>query len=256
MLCLHGWLDNAASFAPLAAELQDVHLIALELPGHGHSDHLPPGVPYHAVDSVVRVLDAAAVLGLERFMLMGHSMGAGVACLLAGAFPDKVSKLVLLDGLGPRSIEADGSPGLLQEYRAAQLQGRRPSLGRGASMETAVRARLSGGYPVSEASARLLVARGTRPVEGGFVFRADKRLRYAGPARMDEQHIRAFLAQIRSESLLVMGSEGLMLGPAVMRERVALIPGLRTVTVSGGHHVHMDDAPAVAAYVSPFLVPG
>ncbi len=46
VLALHGWLDNAASFVPLAAQLADIDLVAPDLPGHGHSAHLPAGADY------------------------------------------------------------------------------------------------------------------------------------------------------------------------------------------------------------------
>ena len=43
ILALHGWLDNAASFVRLAPLLADADVVAIDLPGHGYSDHSPPG---------------------------------------------------------------------------------------------------------------------------------------------------------------------------------------------------------------------
>src|SRR3546814_404711 len=52
VLALHGWLDNAASFVPLAVEFERigtrVDLVAPDLPGHGRSAHLPPGADYRS----------------------------------------------------------------------------------------------------------------------------------------------------------------------------------------------------------------
>ncbi len=90
LLALHGWLDNAASFAPLATHLHGHRLIALELPGHGRSAHLPAGafVHYGMADYVAAVLAAADALELDTFDLLGHSLGAGIASLVAAAAPD------------------------------------------------------------------------------------------------------------------------------------------------------------------------
>ena len=47
ILALHGWLDNALSFASLAPLLTDYHMIALDLSGQGLSDHRSPDATYH-----------------------------------------------------------------------------------------------------------------------------------------------------------------------------------------------------------------
>ena len=46
VIALHGWLDNANSFARLAPRLEGLRIIALDMAGHGHSGHRPPGAGY------------------------------------------------------------------------------------------------------------------------------------------------------------------------------------------------------------------
>src|SRR5690606_2312769 len=97
VLALHGWLDNAATFVPLAPLLPELRIYALDLPGHGRSSHRPPGARYHYVDWVGDVIEAADALGLDRFALLGHSMGAGISILTAGTFPERVERLALIE---------------------------------------------------------------------------------------------------------------------------------------------------------------
>ena len=84
VLALHGWLDNAASFSRLAPLLDGVRIVALDLPGHGHSDHRPLGAAYNIWDYAHDVLQTAEQFGWRRFSLLGHSMGAIVCVLKTG----------------------------------------------------------------------------------------------------------------------------------------------------------------------------
>ena len=52
VMCLHGWLDNAASFVPLAPYLKDFDLLAIDLAGHGLSSHRPENSRYYFTDYV------------------------------------------------------------------------------------------------------------------------------------------------------------------------------------------------------------
>ncbi|MDD9946604.1 MAG: alpha/beta hydrolase [Myxococcales bacterium] len=256
VLCLHGWLDNANSFAPIAPYLPEVCLLALDLPGHGRSDHRPAGVGYHYLDWVVDVVEAADRLGLSRFSLMGHSMGAGIAALVAGTVPERVDRLVMLEGAGPRSTSAGQVPTLLADYvagRTAARAVRRP--GRGSAFATAVRARLAYADPLSDHSAELLCRRAVvQAPQGGVVFGNDRRLQRAMPRMLSSEAIVAFFARIACPALLVVASEGLGRRAGISEDRLAAIADLTHVEVPGGHHVHMDCPEVVAEHLRRFLI--
>ncbi|WP_157962606.1 alpha/beta fold hydrolase, partial [Homoserinimonas sp. OAct 916] len=88
-----------ASFVPLAPHLSALQLVAIDLPGHGHSAHLPAGASYTTAAAICHVLDVADALGWDRFSLLGHSMGAGIASLTASV-SDRVDRLVAIEALG------------------------------------------------------------------------------------------------------------------------------------------------------------
>src|SRR5690606_5496454 len=170
VLALHGWLDNAASFVPLAAHLEGIELVAIDLPGHGRSAHLPPGADYSFAAAVHLVLDVADALGWERFALLGHSMGAGISSLVAAACPERVRRLVAIEALGALPDTPENTVPRLRQAVASTRALRGKRLRAFPDLETAVRARMMARVgAMEEAAARLLVERGTRPValDGG-----------------------------------------------------------------------------------------
>ena len=92
VLCLHGWLDNAASFVPLAPFLKDFDLLALDFSGHGFSSHRPETSRYYFPDYIFDIDAAMHQLGWHQCHLIGHSMGGGVASCLAAALPERVDR--------------------------------------------------------------------------------------------------------------------------------------------------------------------
>ena len=121
VIALHGWLDNANSFARLAPKLQGLRIIALDMAGHGHSAHRPTGAGYALWDYVFDVLQVAEQLGWKRFALLGHSLGAIVSLVLAGALPERVTHLGLIDGAIPPTGTADNAAERLGMALQAQL---------------------------------------------------------------------------------------------------------------------------------------
>ena len=216
VLALHGWLDNAASFEQLAPLIPRARLIALDLPGHGRSQHRPAGVWYHYVDYVSDVLAAADALGLERFTLLGHSLGAAVASVVAAARPARVEALWLIEGLGPLSYPPEQAlehlrMGLEERAEAGAKQLRVFS---DVARAVAARRQASG---LGEAAARALVERGIEACPGGWRWSSDPRLTVASPLRISETQILAVLGGI-----------------------------------AGSHHLHLEDPRPVAEAIANF----
>jgi pimeloyl-ACP methyl ester carboxylesterase len=97
VLAIHGITSTSRTWIPTARALGDrATLVAVDLRGRGRSIELPPvgGLDAHVRD-MVAVLDAS---GLERAVVTGHSLGAYIAARLAVRHPDRVERLVLVDG--------------------------------------------------------------------------------------------------------------------------------------------------------------
>jgi len=250
LLALHGWLDNAASFdalAPLLAER--FHVVALDLPGHGRSQHRPAGVRYHFVDYLDDVLAAADALGWETFSLLGHSLGGGIASCIAAAFPERVETLLLIEVAGAVSAPVDHSCAQLRKGIDQFRDNAGKALRVFADVEIAVAARRKAGG-LSDAAARALVLRGIREVEGGWSWSSDPRLMPASPQRFSEDQVLAILDHIGAPTLLVLAEPIAMPIPeAIMLARAARIPNATLVRLPGNHHLHLEDAKPVAEWI-------
>ncbi|MBE7926527.1 alpha/beta fold hydrolase [Pseudomonas saudiphocaensis] len=254
VIALHGWLDNAATFSRLAPLLDGLRIVALDLPGHGHSEHRPRGAAYNLWDYAHDVLQTAEQFGWQRFSLLGHSMGAIVAVLLAGAMPERVERLALIDGVIPFTGEAEGAPQKLGEALRALLKVEKKRKPVYATFEQAVAARMKGVGAVSWEAAELLAQRGLMPVPGGYTWRTDPRLMLPSPLRLSLAHAQAFIQAVACPASLVLAEKGLLVD-ADLRERVHALP-FELHQLSGGHHLHLDDqagAAAVAAVFNPFF---
>ncbi|MFN8170175.1 MAG: alpha/beta hydrolase [Candidatus Nanopelagicales bacterium] len=96
VLAVHGVTANHRAWNAVVAEAPDLDILAPDLRGRGRSSALPgpAGLPQHA-DDLVALLDH---LGLDRVVVAGHSMGGLVSVVLADRHPDRVERLVLVDG--------------------------------------------------------------------------------------------------------------------------------------------------------------
>lgn len=251
---LHGWLDNAATYARLAPLLADrVRLVSLDLPGHGRSAHRPIAAYYDFIYWLPDVIAAADALGWERFSLIGHSMGAGIASLLAGALPERIERLVLIDGIGPMTAEADAAPEVLASAiadRSARLSESPQHYPDRTSLARRLVRAIDG---LTLPAAELLLARGSREVDGGIELTHDRRLRGRSLLRLTEHQAMAFLRRIRCPTLMIRPRQGWPFPVDGFKARCAAVQTLRLVEVDGGHHVHLTDPERVAPLLGEFF---
>ena len=248
VIALHGWLDNANSFARLAPHLKGLRIVALDLAGHGYSEHRPIGAGYALADYAHDVLRVAEQLGWARFGLLGHSLGAIISVQLAGALPERVSHLALIDGVIPPTLsEQDAAERLGLALQAQlRLEGKRKSVY--ATLEEGVEARMKGMVAVSREAAELLAQRGLMPVPGGYSWRSDSRLTLPSPTRLNQDQAMAFVKRIACPACLVVAADGMLARHTQLLEQLPF----DQVTLPGGHHLHLNDAEGAALVADCF----
>lgn len=237
VLALHGWLDNANSFARLAPRLHGLRIVALDMAGHGFSDHRPPGASYALWDYAHDVLQAAEQLGWERFALLGHSLGAIVSTLVAGAVPERIERVVLIDGIVPPSPQPHDPVARMGQALREQLALGRKRKTVHPTLERAIEARMKGHVAVSREASELLGERSLMPVPGGFTWRSDSRLMLSSPVRLSEEQTLAFARAIECPVQLIIARDGHLALQAELLERLPWEP----VILPGGHHLHLND---------------
>ncbi len=182
-------------------------------------------------------------------------MGAIVSVILAGALPERIERLALIDGVIPYTGEAEDAPEKLGEALLAQLKvddKRKPVY---TTFEQAVQARMKGVGAVSHEAAERLAQRGLMPVPGGFTWRTDARLMLPSALRLSRAHALAFAARVKCPTALVLAEQGLLVTRPATLELIEAVP-FEIHRVPGGHHLHLDDelgAAAVAERLAGFL---
>lgn len=261
LLLTHGGHDHGRMFDDLAPRLAagGHRAVAVDALSHGDSSPLGTGLTWSEqtlhLGLLVEHLDAGPV------PFVGHSFGGGLAMGLAGARPDLVSGLVLLDALGPPAAALgppsdDLGPVLRRELDRADrdlLTAPRTY----ATLEEMAARRARANPRLGEGWALHLARHGARPgPEGGWVWKADPRFNAMTPSHFDVAMLEAEMRMVRCPTLVLWGTE-----PDTWRElddeeaeaRAALLEARLVRVPDAGHYVHLEQPDLVADEVLAFL---
>jgi pimeloyl-ACP methyl ester carboxylesterase len=259
LLLIHGGRDHARSWDWVARELRpDYHVVAPDLRGHGDSAWVAGGhyTLHEFVLDIARLLEA-----IDEFpvTIVGHSLGGAVAIHYAALFPDRVHKLVAIEGLGPPpslAKELEDTPSWERSLewieKVKEFSGRQPR--RYPSIEAAAQRMIEENAFLTPEQARHLTVHGVaRNEDGSFSWKFDNYTRVFYPQRFDSEAIRELWGRIDCPTLLLRGSESWASDPSI-DGRMDAFRDARLVNVSGaGHWVHHDRFDVFLREVRAFL---
>lgn len=239
-LLLHG-IGNYGRFWDLVAtEIAGrLRLVAPDARGHGDSEKPPAG--YRAEDYIADALGVADALGLDRFVLVGHSMGGAHALALAATFPARVRALLVVD-VGPELLPEG-------RERAYRLTATRPARFATEAAALSYLRETSPGYGDAVYENRIRWAF-RNAGDGALEWRSsqDALLQTMGD-RSRAGRLADLLPSIPCPTVVLRGTDSYVLGADAARRMVAAMPRARLVEVAAGHNVPLDRPRETAALI-------
>jgi len=248
VVCVHGYTSSAEAFNAVARRLEDrAHLVAMDVRGHGESAWSPEGA-YQYADQAGDLAALVDQLRLDRFVLIGTSMGGIIAMAYAAQHADRLRGLVIND-IGP-DVEAGSS-------RITGMVGSRPA--DFASLDEAMEYRrqsspITAGRPLEDQRETALGVLRQRP-DGRWAWKMDpayieQRVKRGAPAR---PQLWPALETLPCPTQVVWGTDSDVLSEAQAKRMAAALPKGELVSVPGVGHAPTLVEPSVLAALDRLL---
>jgi pimeloyl-ACP methyl ester carboxylesterase len=258
MFLLHGWMDVSASFQFLVDGFKrDWYVIAPDWRGFGLTEWARDGYwfpDYYAdLDALLEIYQPDAPVNL-----VGHSMGGTVACTYAGIRPQRVARLVSMEGLGLPRTTSDAAPARYGQWLAELSD---PPRFKSYTSFDAVAARLKQNNPrLPDDKARFLAQHWAKQAAPGeVVLRSDPKHKIVNPVLSRIEEALACWRRITAPVLGIAGADSRAHGwladsAAQLAERKAAFSNFREITLAAcGHMMHHDQPEKLAAIIEQFL---
>ncbi len=259
LLMVHGGRDHCRNWDWVAQALrEEYHIIAPDLRGHGDSQWMIGGT-YELTDYVYDIAQLLHQTKLVPVRILSHSLGGMICLRYAGLYPESVTHLVSIEGLGPSPQVIDEAMGKPLDERLhkwvntlRKISGRLPR--RYASVEDAL-ARMQEENPhLSPQQARHLTVHGVNQNEdGSYSWKFDNYVRIFPQTGLSETQVAQLWRRITCPVLHVRGSESWASDPE-QDGRADHFQNTRVINFEGaGHWAHHDRTDDFIALIRDFL---
>lgn len=259
LVLVHGGRDHARSWDWTAEILsRDYHVVAMDHRGHGDSDWVSDG-NYNVSDMVYDLAQLIHQLGRGPVTIVSHSMGGNVSLRYTGMFPDMVTKLVAIEGLGPSpKVRAEQRSTPFPERMREWIEKKRKAAGRIPrrydSIESAFERMIEENAYLTREQARHLTVHGvTRNEDGTYSWKFDPHLNVWQVEDVADEFIAEIWKAISCPTLLLYGADSWASNP----EKDGRIEHFSTAEViefeKAGHWLHHDQFDRFITVLKDFL---
>jgi len=260
LILVHGFLDQAASWEPFVNFLQTklghaIWVVAPDCRGHGDSGWVGAGGYYHFPDYVFDLDCLIGALGAKGFKLIGHSMGGSISLLYAGTFPEKIRKLVSIEGLGAVGMNFSDAPVRMEKWITELANRGRNRFREYNSVEAGARQLQQTNPRLDSQRALNLACSGMKQnTKGKWVWKYDPLHRTTAPQPSYSAQTIEFLRRIECPVLVVEGRHSQLAQRPDRQQQLAVLRNKHLAVIdNAGHMVHHDTPEELALVVAEFL---
>ncbi len=259
LVLVHGSRDHARSWDRVARAFCDhFRIFAPDLRGHGDSSWAL-GAMYSFPEYVLDLSALIDIIGREPVYLIGHSLGGAVVLQYAGTYPERVRKVVCIEGFGPHPERLLPRPAheRLRDWIESMRDYEKRQPHRYPGLDAAVERMLEANPYLGRELARQLTLFGANwNPDGSLCWKFDNYVRAISPYGFNMEDAQEIWRQIQCPTLLFRGMDSWAVDPE-QDGRIRAIPDYRLINVpNAGHWVHHDQLGVFVEETRRFLREG
>lgn len=256
VLVVHGYLDNAGSFTRLMKYLpMDIfYYVCIDLPGHGWSSSFPSSIMIDIMDYAHALHYILEALQWKTCIYVGHSMGAQIALLFSVFQPDRIKKLISLDGIIMNPLIKKDISTYFENASAFSIRANNEkTFTKEEIMHALMFMRVS---TLNSEGAEALFERATTEVDGKYIYNRDVRIKNHPFTFLDMNACQMFNNKLSIPIYLLVPSHGIIFPykeHTLVLETVKARTMLEVVYINGNHDVHNNNPEKVAPFICKIL---